>query len=85
MLAAMGTALAAFSGCSATTPSSLDRARVNLETAQRDPQISTNAPLALQDAAQAMRRAERAWNDARDKEEVDHLASTDRKRKLHGS
>lgn len=74
MFMAIGTALAAFSGCSATVPSSLDRARVNLETAQRDPQISGNAPLALQDAAQAMRRAERAWNDTRNKEEVDHLA-----------
>jgi len=62
-------------GCSTMRESpALNQARAAYMQAQRNPQIGTNAPLALRDAEQAVQRAERAWKDDDDEEEVQHLA-----------
>jgi outer membrane protein OmpA-like peptidoglycan-associated protein len=52
----------------------LEQARSAYAQAQQTPQVVTQAPVALQEADQALRRAERVWADAHDAEEVNHLA-----------
>jgi OmpA-OmpF porin, OOP family len=42
--------------------------------AEQNPQIATNAPVALHEAEQSLQRAERVWRDDHDAEEVRHLA-----------
>jgi outer membrane protein OmpA-like peptidoglycan-associated protein len=48
----------------------LERARTAYERAQADPEVSANAPVALYEATQALKKAEQAG----DTEEMDHLA-----------
>jgi outer membrane protein OmpA-like peptidoglycan-associated protein len=52
----------------------LEQARTAYTQAQQTPQVVTQAPVALQEADQALRRAERVWADDHDAEEVHHLA-----------
>jgi OOP family OmpA-OmpF porin len=62
-------------GCTAGSPPvALEQARTAYAQAQQTPQVVTQAPVALQDAEQALRRAERVWADDKDTEEVQHLS-----------
>ena len=62
-------------GCTAGSPPvALEQARTAYAQAQQTPQVATQAPVALQDADQALRRAERVWTDDHDTEEVQHLS-----------
>lgn len=62
-------------GCTAGSPPvALEQARTAYAQAQQTPQVATQAPVALQDAEQALRRAERVWTDDQDTEEVQHLS-----------
>ena len=62
-------------GCTAASPPvALEQARTAYAQAQQTPQVVTQAPVALQEADQALRRAERVWADDHDTEEVQHLA-----------
>jgi outer membrane protein OmpA-like peptidoglycan-associated protein len=53
---------------------SLEQARLNYMQAQQNPQVASNAPVALREAEQALLRAEQAWEDDADQAEVQHLA-----------
>lgn len=62
-------------GCSTMRPSpTLEQARLAYMQAQQNPQVASNAPVALREAEQALQKAELAWKDAKDEEEVQHLA-----------
>src|SRR5215470_6439093 len=61
-------------GCGPTTNVALERARANYAQAQQNPQISTYAPVPLQEAQQSLQQAEQAWKDDKDSDEVNHLA-----------
>jgi outer membrane protein OmpA-like peptidoglycan-associated protein len=61
-------------GCSASRPNALDEARTNLENAQQDRQLSTQAQLPLYEAARSYERAEKAWKDGASRSEVNHIA-----------
>ena len=62
-------------GCTAGSPPvALEQARTAYTQAQQTPQVATQAPVALQDADQALQRAERVWADDHNTEEVQHLA-----------
>jgi OmpA-OmpF porin, OOP family len=62
-------------GCSTMGESpALNQARFAYTQAQQNPQIVTNAPLALREAEQAVQKAEKAWKDDDDEAEVQHLA-----------
>lgn len=61
-------------GCGPTTNTALERAQANYQQAQQNPQITTHAPTALQQAQLSLQRAERAWRNEKDDEQVAHLA-----------
>jgi OmpA-OmpF porin, OOP family len=61
-------------GCGPSTNAALERARANYAQAQQNPQISTYAPVPLQEARQSLQQAEQAWKDDKDRDEVNHLA-----------
>jgi len=62
-------------GCTAaSTPVALEPARTAYAEAQHTPEMVAQAPVALQEADQALRRAERVWADDQDTAEVNHLA-----------
>ncbi len=61
-------------GCSVATPPALNEARNSYQQAEKNPNITGNAAVALRDAQQALNRAERDWEQNRDQEEVEHLA-----------
>jgi outer membrane protein OmpA-like peptidoglycan-associated protein len=66
---------AVLAGCATVDRSlALERARTTYQQAAQDPQISTYAPVALQEAQQALQQAERVWEDSEDEREVEHLA-----------
>lgn len=63
-------------GCGAKQPpAALERARIAYTQAEQKPQVAANAPTALQEAQQALNRAETAWEKDRGETEVSHLAS----------
>jgi len=63
-------------GCTAGTPPvALAQARTAYTQAEQTPAVVANAPVPLQEAHQALRRAERVWADDHDAEEVQHLAT----------
>lgn len=68
-----GAALMLLAGCS-SHHAALERARADFTKTHQDPQISSNAPVAVHEAAQSLRRAEEVWENTRDQEEVKHLA-----------
>ena len=69
-----------FAACSTVPPAALEQARLNYRQAERDPQLSSQASVPLYEAGQALSRAERAWDQDHDVDEVQHLAYvTDRK------
>jgi outer membrane protein OmpA-like peptidoglycan-associated protein len=53
----------------------LEQARTAYAQAEQTPAVVANAPVPLQEANQALRRAERVWTDDHDAEEVQHLAT----------
>jgi len=55
-------------------PVALEQARTAYAQAQQTPQVATQAPVALQDTEQTLRRAEHVWTDDHDTEEVQHLS-----------
>jgi OOP family OmpA-OmpF porin len=62
-------------GCSSMRPNpALEQARQSFAQAQSDPQLVSQAPVALRQAEQALQQAEQAWKDDADAEEVEHLA-----------
>ena len=63
-------------GCTAGSPPvALEQARTAYAQAEQTPAVVTNAPVPLQEANQALQRAERVWTNDHDAEEVQHLAS----------
>ncbi|HXV83990.1 MAG TPA: OmpA family protein [Candidatus Binatia bacterium] len=74
ILPCIGATLVFFAGCSATTPAALERARVNVEQAQDNPQITNNAPVALYEAQQSLANAEETWEKTENEKEVEYLA-----------
>ena len=63
-------------GCTAGSPPvALEQARTAYTQAEQTPAVVANAPVQLQEANQALRRAERVWADDHDTEEVQHLAA----------
>lgn len=66
-------------GCSSHN-AALEQARANLMKVRQDPQVSGNAPVAVHEAEQSLRRAEEAWKETGDDEEVAHLAYLTEKR-----
>jgi len=65
------TACALLTGCASTPRNeALERARAAYEQAKATPDISSNAPVALYEAAQSLQKAEQA----RDVEEMNHLS-----------
>ncbi|MGE0681968.1 MAG: OmpA family protein [Candidatus Binatia bacterium] len=75
--AALGAAVlasAAVVGCAASRNAALERARTAYTQAQQDPEVSTNASLALHEAEAALRQTEQTWESSKDAQEVEHLA-----------
>jgi OOP family OmpA-OmpF porin len=73
-------ACAMLAACSTVPPAALEQARLNYRQASQDPLLSSQAPVPIYEASQALSRAERAWDEHRDVDEVQHLAYvTDRK------
>lgn len=64
---------AALAGCGPKRNPALDQARSTYESAAADPRLAQHAPVALHEAEQTLRRAERAWDDGKDTETT-HLA-----------
>lgn len=63
-------------GCTAGNPPvALEQARTAYAQAEQSPAVVAHAPVPLQEANQALRRAERVWADDHDVEEVQHLAT----------
>jgi outer membrane protein OmpA-like peptidoglycan-associated protein len=62
-------------GCSTMGQNpTLEQARLSYMQAQLNPQVTTNAPVALHEADQALQKAEQAWKADEDPQEVQHLA-----------
>lgn len=77
VLAVAGTFLVA--AC-ATTSLDLDRARDSYEQAAGDSEVARNAPVALYEAEQELKRTERAWLEDKDRDETAHRAYLTEKR-----
>jgi OmpA-OmpF porin, OOP family len=73
---AVGTVvLTAAWGCTTMQePAALAQARSQYMQAQQNPQVTTHAPVALREAEQTLRQAERLWVEEEDEAEVQHLA-----------
>lgn len=61
-------------GCATTRSVALEQARNAYGQAEQDPQVSTNAPVALHEAQAALQSAERAWDKTHSESETNHLA-----------
>ena len=55
-------------------PAALTQARTQYAQAQQNPEVITHAPVALREAEQTLRQAERLWVEEEDEAEVQHLA-----------
>jgi OOP family OmpA-OmpF porin len=63
-------------GCTAGSPPvALEQARTAYAQAEQTPAVVANASVPLQEANQALQRAERVWDNDHDTEEVQHLAT----------
>jgi len=69
-------------GCSTipARPVALEDARAAYAQAQQDPQVATNAPVALREAEEAVRRAEQTWEKSKNVREVQNLAAVAERR-----
>ncbi|MCY7316663.1 MAG: OmpA family protein [Rubrivivax sp.] len=74
--AAVAALAAALSACQTTPPGNpdLEAARTVVSQASSNPYAARSASVELQRAQQALRRAESAWADNRDREETQHLS-----------
>jgi outer membrane protein OmpA-like peptidoglycan-associated protein len=61
-------------GCSVATPPALIDARNSYQQAEKNPNMTGNAAVALREAEQTLNRGEREWEQNRDQEETEHLA-----------
>jgi OOP family OmpA-OmpF porin len=79
---ALGTVvLAGTWGCATMQePIALSQARTQYRQAQQNPQITAHAPIALREAEQTLRQAERIWVEEEDEAEVQHLAYVSERR-----
>ena len=71
------------SGCASTPPqppAALEQARATYNAVRGDPQVNKNAVVELDRATAALRDADRAWSEERDRSEVEHLAYLARRR-----
>ena len=81
ILAAATAVAMALSGCASGTDPALQDARAAVQAARTDPEVREHAPLPLQEAEEALARAERASEgDDAEREEVEHLAYLTRQR-----
>jgi OmpA-OmpF porin, OOP family len=68
-------------GCATRAePIALSQARTQYMQAQQNPQITAYAPVALREAEQPLRQAERLWAEDKDEAEVQHLAYVSERR-----
>lgn len=69
-------------GCSAipARPTALEEARMAYAEIQQDPQVATNAPVALREAEETVRRAEQTWEKEKNVREVENLAAVAKRR-----
>lgn len=69
-------------GCSTipARPMALEEARTAYAQAQQDPQVAANAPVALREAEEAVRRAEQTWEKDKNIREVENLAAVAKRR-----
>ena len=70
---------ALFTACS-SQHAGLEHARDHLVELRQNPHISANAPVAVREAGQALRRADQVWQQTGDEQEVSHLAYLARQR-----
>src|SRR5919109_1197529 len=79
---ALGTVVLAGAWGCATRPEpiALSQARTQYLQAQQNPQITAYAPVALREAEQPLRQAERLWAEDKDAAEVQHLAYVSERR-----
>jgi OmpA-OmpF porin, OOP family len=64
----------AVAGCATTRSMALEQARSAYQQAEQDPEVSTNAPVALHEAQAALERTEHAWDKDHSESETAHLA-----------
>lgn len=78
---AMGLSLIGL-GCSTipARPTALEEARMAYAQIQQDPQVATNAQVALREAEEAVRRAEQTWEKDKNVREVENLAAVAKRR-----
>jgi OOP family OmpA-OmpF porin len=67
-------AIVALGGCGSVPTPALDDARINVESAQNDPQVVQYAPNKLDEAVAALNRADAALAEGEGNDEVEHLA-----------
>jgi len=69
-------------GCSTipARPTALEDARTAFAQIQQDPEVAANAPVALREAEEAVRRAEQTWEKDKNVREVDNLAAVAKRR-----
>ena len=60
-------------GCAAKRNMALEQSRAAYLQAQQNPDIATNAPVALHEAEATLQRAEQTWEKTKDEKEVAHL------------
>ena len=61
-------------GCSTATPVTLIEARESYQQAEKNPNMTGNAAVALRDAQLALNHGEREWEQNHDQEEAEHQA-----------
>lgn len=72
--AAIVVAMGGLAACGSVPSPALDDARMNVESAQNDPQVVQYAPNKLDEAVAALNRAEAAREEGEGNEEVEHLS-----------
>lgn len=63
-----------FAACGTTPNTNLESARMEVQQAESNPLVTTNASQELEAAKQSLQVAENAWKDDKDESEVNHLA-----------
>ncbi|MFA5982927.1 MAG: OmpA family protein [Methylococcaceae bacterium] len=61
-------------GCATSHNPALEQAQAEIANLQSNPEIATNAPVALYEAKKALTKAESAWDATEDDVKVNHLA-----------
>jgi outer membrane protein OmpA-like peptidoglycan-associated protein len=66
--------VAALAGCATPENRALEQARATYRTAQVNPQVTTRAPVELNEAERTLNEAERLWREGADTNAIDHQA-----------